>query len=101
MHAWTVGVEDARNFNFEFMLTVIIEKKCLGTPFALVITGPQTGRVHIPPIILFLWVDLRVAVDLRGGGLENLRLHSLGQPEHIDGPVNTHLCRLDWIELVV
>ena len=44
---------------------------------------------------------LRVAIDLRRGGLEYFRLYPLGEPQHIDGAVNRGLCRLDRVELIV
>jgi hypothetical protein len=43
----------------------------------------------------------RVAIDLRGRGLQDLRLHPLRQPQHVDGADDAGLGRLHRIELVV
>jgi len=36
MHAWTVGIENAQNLDFELVLAVVIEEQRLGTALALV-----------------------------------------------------------------
>ena len=51
--------------------------------------------------MLRLGVDVGVAVDLAGGGLEDLGLQALGQPQPIDGPVDAGLGGLHGVELVV
>ena len=46
-------------------------------------------------------MDFRVAIDLRGRGLEDLGLHTLGQAKHVDGAMDAGLGRLHRIELVM
>jgi hypothetical protein len=43
----------------------------------------------------------RVAIDFRGGGLEDACLHPLGQPKHVVRPVDPGLGGLHRVELVV
>jgi len=46
-------------------------------------------------------VDVGIAVDLAGGGLEDPRLHALRQAKHVDRPVHAGLDRLHGVVLVV
>ena len=46
-------------------------------------------------------MDLRVTVDLTGRGLQNPRPRTLGESEHIDGPMHTGFGRLDGVMLIV
>ena len=53
------------------------------------------------PIVLSLWMDLRIAVDFTGRCLEYLGPRPLGEAEHIDSAMHTGFGRLDRIVLVV
>jgi len=55
----------------------------------------------MPPIIFGLGMDVRVAIDLRRGCLEDLCSLPLGKPQHVDGAMNAGFRRLYWIVLVV
>ena len=46
-------------------------------------------------------MDLGVAVNLGGGGLEDPGLYPLGQSQHVDGPHDAGLDGLDRVVLVV
>jgi hypothetical protein len=46
-------------------------------------------------------MDRGIPVDLRSRGLKDLGLDSLRQPQHVDGPVNVHLGRLNRVVLIV
>ena len=46
-------------------------------------------------------MDLRIAIDLAGGGLQNLGAAALRESEHVDCAVNAGLRGLDWIVLIV
>ena len=46
-------------------------------------------------------MDLGIAVDLAGRGLEDPRVQSLGEPEHVDRAHHRGLDRLDRVVLVV
>src|ERR1700730_5263814 len=46
-------------------------------------------------------MHLGIAINLRRRGLKNLRVHSLGEPQHVDGAVHARLSRLHGIKLVV
>ena len=46
-------------------------------------------------------MDLRIAVNLRGGSLEDPGLHPLGQPQRVDRAHDAGLDRLDRVVLVM
>jgi hypothetical protein len=46
-------------------------------------------------------MDVRVAIDLRRGCLENFCSQTLGKSQHVDGAMDAGLRRLYWIVLVV
>ena len=46
-------------------------------------------------------MDLRVAVDLAGGGLKDLRAGALGQPQHVDRTMHTGLGSLHRVIVIV
>jgi hypothetical protein len=46
-------------------------------------------------------MDLRIAIDLAGGGLEDPGLDAFGQTQHIDGPMDAGLGGLHRVELIV
>ena len=53
------------------------------------------------PVGLGLGMDIGIAIDLRGGGLEDTGFHPLGQSQAVDSPNHGGLHRLDGIVLVV
>lgn len=101
VHARAVGVEDPGDFYAQAMLPVVVEKKRLGAALPFIVTGTDACRIDIAPIAFRLRVDLRVAVDLTGRGLEDLGLDPFGEAEHVDGAVDRGLGGLHRIMLVV
>lgn len=83
------------------MLAIIVKKKGFCAPLTFVIAGAAADGIDISPVRLWLGLDLRVAIDLRGGGLQDLGPYSLGQPQHIDCSVHGGLGGLHRIVLVV
>ena len=55
----------------------------------------------MPPIVLGLRMDMRVAIHFRCRGLENLSLQALGKTQHIDCPVHASLRCLYGVMLVM
>ena len=74
MHARPVGVEDPGDLDRQTVLAVIVEEQGFGAALALVVAGARPDRVDVAPIALGLRVDLRVAIDLAGRGLEDRAL---------------------------
>ena len=101
MHARAVGVEDPGHLDPQLVLAVVVEEQGFGAALAFVVAGARTDRVHVAPVALLLGVNRWVAVDLRRRGLEDLRLDTLGQAQHVDGAMDGCLCRLNGVELVV
>ena len=101
VHAGAVGVEDPGDFDLQAVLTPIIEEQGLRAALALVVARARANRVHVPPIVLGLRMDMRVAIHLRRGGLENLGSEALGETQHIDCPVHAGLGRLHRVMLVM
>src|SRR5262245_4083389 len=101
VHAWAIGVEDPRDLDPQLMLSPIIEEQGLRTEHAIIITGARSDRIDITPIIFWLWMNIWIAIDLGGGGLEDLRFNSLGQAEHIYCAVHACLRRLHRVMLVM
>jgi hypothetical protein len=46
-------------------------------------------------------MDIGVAIDFRGRGLQDFRIHALGQTEHVDGAVHAGLGGLHRIVLIM
>src|SRR5689334_15070728 len=101
MHARTICVENTRHLDREVMLAAIIEEQGFGAAFTLVVAGAGTYGIDIAPVAFLLRVNAGVAIDLRSRGLQDLRLHALGEPEHVDSAEHADLRGLDGIELVV
>ena len=101
MHARAIGVEDPRHLDAQLVLAVIVEEQRLGAALAFVVAGARADRIDVAPVVLGLRMDMGVAIDLAGRGLEDLRLHPLGQAQHVDGAMDAGLGRLHRIVLVV
>ena len=54
MHVRSVGIEDTSNPDIDMVLSVIVEKKCLGGPLALVVTRPPANRIDVAAVGLRL-----------------------------------------------
>ena len=101
MHPRAISIENPRDLDRQAVLAVIIEEQRLGAALAFVIAGARADRVHMAPIILGLRMDVGIAVDFAGRGLEDLAAEALGQAEHVDRAVDRGLGRLHRIVLVV
>ena len=101
MHAWPISVEDPGDLDLRIVLAVIVEEQRFGAALALVIAGTDADRVHIAPVFLALRVHVRIAIDFRGRGLEDLRAGPLGEAQHVDGAMHACLRRLYGVELVM
>jgi hypothetical protein len=66
-HARSVGVEDSCNADIHALGSRRVESESLGCTLALVITGTWPRRIDIAPVILWLRMDLWVAIDLARG----------------------------------
>ena len=82
------------------MLAPIVEEQGLGAALALVIAGARADGIDVAPIVLWLGMDGRVALDLAGRGLEDLGLDPLGQAQHVDRPLDAGLGGLHRVELI-
>lgn len=101
VHARAVGVEDARDLDFQLVLAVVVEEQGFGAALAFIVAGADADRVDVAPVVLGLRVNRRVAVNLAGGSLEDARLQALGQAEHVDGAMHRGLGGLHRVVLIV
>ena len=79
VHARAVGVEDAGDLDAQAVLAAVVEEQGLGAALAFVVAGAEADGVDVAPVVFGLRVDFGVAVDLAGGGLEDLGLGALGE----------------------
>lgn len=101
VHFRTVGVEYADDLHGNAVFAVVAHKERLGAAFALVVARADAQRVDVAPVILALGVDQRVAVDLRGRGLEDFRPVVFGHAQHVDRADHRRLGGFDRVVLVV
>ena len=101
LHARTVRIEDSRNPRINLVLPVIVHHQSFGYPFALVITTAYSDRVDVSPILFGLRVFRRISVYFRGGRLQDARVDSFGQSQHIQGAHDIGLDRFDRVVLVM
>ena len=101
VHAWAVGVEDAHDADVDAVLAFVVHEKSFGAAFAFVVARTDADGIDVAPIVFFLRMNQRIAVDFRSGGLENAGLGASGKTEHSDCAHHRGLHRLDGIVLVV
>src|SRR4029079_3793864 len=94
-------IEYPRDLDGQLVLSPVVEKQRFGAALGLIIARAHPDRIDVSPIVLPLGMNERIAVYLRGRGLQDGGLYALGQPEHVDGAVNRGFCRLDGIALVM
>src|ERR1035438_6928232 len=70
MKPWAIGVEDAHQVGIHPAIAVISHHQRLGIPLGLVVNRAGADRVYVAPIILWLRMLKRIAVALRGGGVQ-------------------------------
>ena len=78
-HAGAVGVENAHNADIHLILAVVIHKEGFRHALALVVAAADTDGVHVSPVVLFLRMHRRVAIDLAGAGLQYAGMDPLGK----------------------
>ena len=93
-HPRAVGVEDPHDAGVDALLAVVGHRQRLGVALRLVVDAARADRVDVAPVGLRLGVDLRVAVDLGGGGEQEAGALELRQAEHVVGAVGADLERV-------
>ncbi len=83
-HARTVGVEDTYDANVDVVLPVIVEEEGFCDTFSFIITAARADGIDVAPVAFHLGVDCRIAVDLRGGGLQDACADAFGQAEGVE-----------------
>jgi hypothetical protein len=83
-HAGAIGIEDPHHLDVDIVLPEAVEEQGLGAALALVVAGARADRIDLAPIGFDLGVDLRVAIDLAGRGLQHPSAGALGQVQHVD-----------------
>ena len=101
LHARPVGVEDPDHLDPELVLAPVVEEQRLCTALALIVAAANPDGIHSSPVFLLLRMNLRIAVNFAGARLQDLRLHALGETQHVDRAVHAGLRGLHRIELVV
>jgi hypothetical protein len=101
VHARAIGVEDARDLDPHPPFAMIVEEQGFGAPLPFIIAGARADGVHMAPIILALGVDLRIAIDFAGGGLQDFCAGALGQSQHIDRAMHAGFGRLDRVDAIL
>ena len=64
MHPGPVSVEDPCDPDLDPGPLVVGVGQGLRHPLALVIAGPRTNGVNIAPVRLWLWMNLRISINL-------------------------------------
>lgn len=101
MHPWSVGIEDANHLDSHTIDAPVVEHQRLRRALPLVVAGTRPNRIHIPSVVLRLWMHIGVAVHLARGCLQHLRAKPLRQSQRMHRAHHAGLQRLDWIVLVV
>ena len=101
MHPRPIRVEDPHHLDAQIVLPAIVEEQRLRRPLALVVARPRPQRIDVAAVLLRLRMHVRVAINLARAGLQDLRLHPLGQAQHVDRPHDGGLRRLHRVELVM
>ena len=100
-HARAAGVDHPRDADVDAVAPGVVGDEALGAALALVVAGAGPDRVDAPPVVLALGVDLGVAVDLAGRGLQQPRAVPPGDRQGVLGAEHAGECRADRIGLVV
>src|SRR5205807_3691118 len=101
VHTRAISIEDPSDLDLQLMLPPIVKKQCFCTALSFIITRARPNRVNVPPIILDLRMDTRIAVNFGCGCLEDSCPQTFSKAQHIDSPVDTCLRRLHRIALIV
>src|SRR5258705_7138180 len=101
MHTRPVSIKNARDLYFKAVLAAIIEEESLGATLSFIVAGAKSNRVDVPPVVLRLGMNRRVAIDFACRCLENTAPQPLGETQHVDGSVHRRLRRLHRIVLIM
>ncbi len=101
MHAWAIGVEDARHLDLQRVLAVVIKKQGLGATLAFVVATTDANGIDVAPIALDLRMNCRVAIYLTSRCLKNLGAKAFGKAQHVYGSVHAGLGGLYRVVLIV
>src|SRR6185312_9065396 len=83
------------------MLAVVVKEQRFSAPLAFVIAGARTDHIDMTPVMFWLRMHEWIAVNLAGARLQDLRLQTLREAQHIDRTYDAGLRGLDGIMLVV
>src|SRR5690606_304556 len=67
-HTRAVGVEDAHDARVDALVLTVCGGQGLPETLALVVDTPRSNGIDVAPVLLWLRMDLGVAVDLGGRG---------------------------------
>ena len=95
-HPRSVGVEDADDAHRQPVRAPVGGDQRLAVALALVVDRARADRIDVAPVRLRLRMHQRIAVHLRGGGLEEDRPLAPGQLEPVLGAAGAHPHRLQW-----
>ena len=101
MHAWAVSVENARHLDGHVELTVVVEEERFRATLAFVVARARANRIDVSPVILALRMDIRVAIDLAGRGLQDPGSRAAREAQHVDGAVHARFRGLHGVKLIV
>lgn len=101
VHAGTISVENAADFNLHLVHSMIVEEKGLCAPLPFVVAGANADCVYIAPIPFRLRMYVGIAVHFACRGLENLTPEPLGKAKQIDRPKHACLRGLDRVGLIM
>ena len=101
MHPRAVGVEDPHDPHIEVVHAVVVHEQRFGRALAFVVAGARADRIDRAAIVLGLRMDLGIAVDFAGRGLQDFRPAAFGHAQHVDRAQHRGLDRLDRVVLIV
>ena len=79
MHPRPVRVEDAHHARIDVTRADRIRNQRLRDTLALVVAAADADRIDVAPVVLFLWMHDRVAIDLARRAVQHLRAVALRQ----------------------
>ena len=101
VHPRAVGVEDSHQANVHLVRAAIVHEQRFGHPLAFVVTGPRADRIDRAAIAFRLRMDLRIAIDFAGRGLQDFGPAAFGHAQHVDRAHHRRFDGFDRIELIV
>jgi hypothetical protein len=90
-HPGAIGVENSGNPGVDFMSTMVSHCESLGKALRLVIHSSGADGINIAEIVLWLWMNERVTIDLGCGRQEEPCAFLFGQPKGFVSSQGSHL----------